>query len=131
MLRKTREGGAAAVEFALILPVLLMLVGGVIDFGNMYYNQILMSNAARDGARLIASNPATGGWSTTYIQTRISNSASPLSVNSAATSWNCGTSGATVTVTVTRTTPFKWTILGFLPALPTPTLTGKAVISCS
>jgi Flp pilus assembly protein TadG len=138
VLRKAREGGAAAVEFALILPVLLLLVGGVVDLGNMYYNQILMSNAARDGARLIASNPATGGWSSTYIQTRIANSASPVGVSSSAVitstgtaKWDCGTSGTSITITVTRANAFQWTILGFLPGLPTPTLTGKAVISCS
>ncbi len=132
MLRKAREGGAAAVEFALILPVLLLLVGGVIDFGNLYYNQILLSNAARDGARLVAANQSTTtGWSASYIQNRISDSASPIGVGSTATVWACATSGTSVTVTVTRTTPFAWTVLGFVPAIPTPTPRGTATILCS
>ena len=45
------EKGQALVEFALVLPVLLMLLCGIIDFGWLYYNQITLNNAAREGAR--------------------------------------------------------------------------------
>lgn len=45
------EKGQAMVEFALILPLLLTLLCGIIDFGWMYYNQITLNNAAREGAR--------------------------------------------------------------------------------
>lgn len=131
MPRKQRDRGAAAVEFALILPILLLLIGGIIDFGNLYYNQIIVSNAARDGARLVAANPvASPGWTSTTIQARITAAASPLPVSSSSTSWTCGATGTSATVTVTRT-GFQWTILGILPALPTPVPTGKATITCS
>ena len=39
------------VEFALVLPLLLALLCGIIDFGWLYYNQITLNNAAREGAR--------------------------------------------------------------------------------
>lgn len=45
------EKGQAMVEFALVLPVLLVLLCGIIDFGWLYYNQITLNNAAREGAR--------------------------------------------------------------------------------
>lgn len=45
------ERGQAMVEFALVLPVLLALLCGIIDFGWIYYNQITLNNAAREGAR--------------------------------------------------------------------------------
>ena len=45
------ERGQAMVEFALVLPVLLALLCGIIDFGWLYYNQITLNNAAREGAR--------------------------------------------------------------------------------
>ena len=45
------ERGQAMVEFALVLPVLLTLLCGIIDFGWIYYNQITLNNAAREGAR--------------------------------------------------------------------------------
>lgn len=46
-----RDRGAAAVEFALVLPVLVMLLLGIIDFGMVTNAQAIMGNAARDGAR--------------------------------------------------------------------------------
>jgi Flp pilus assembly protein TadG len=50
----SRDRGAAAVEFALLLPVLLLLVFGIIDFGRALNAQITLSEAAREGARLTA-----------------------------------------------------------------------------
>ena len=48
------DRGAAAVEFALLLPVLLLLVFGIIDFGRALNAQITLTQAAREGARLDA-----------------------------------------------------------------------------
>ena len=45
------EKGQAMVAFALVLPLLLALLCGIIDFGWLYYNQITLNNAAREGAR--------------------------------------------------------------------------------
>lgn len=47
----TRQRGAAAVEFALILPLLLFMVLGVIDYGVFFGQNISLQNAAREGAR--------------------------------------------------------------------------------
>lgn len=51
-----RDGGAAAVEMALVLPVLLFLLMGLIDFGRAYSAQIQVSQAAREGVRLASLN---------------------------------------------------------------------------
>lgn len=51
MRRLRSESGAAAVEFALILPVFLVLLLGIIEFGSAYNAQILLTNAAREAAR--------------------------------------------------------------------------------
>ena len=48
---RRKESGQALVEFALVLPILLALLCGIIDFGWIYYNQITLTNAAREGAR--------------------------------------------------------------------------------
>jgi Flp pilus assembly protein TadG len=50
------DRGAAAVEFALILPILLLLIFGIIDFGRALNAQITLTQAAREGARLVSLN---------------------------------------------------------------------------
>lgn len=47
-----QDRGAAAVEFALLLPLLLFLIFGIIDFGRALNAQITLTQAAREGARL-------------------------------------------------------------------------------
>lgn len=46
--------GQAAVEFALLLPVLLLILFGTIEFGRLFAASLVLGNAARDGARLAA-----------------------------------------------------------------------------
>jgi len=48
-LRNNR--GVAAVELAICLPVLILLVCGSIEFGLLFYNQQVITNASREGAR--------------------------------------------------------------------------------
>ena len=45
------QKGAAAVEFAIILPLLVMLLFGIIEFGIMLYDKAMITNASREGAR--------------------------------------------------------------------------------
>jgi Flp pilus assembly protein TadG len=45
------QQGVAAVEFAIILPILLLLVSGIIDFGHYWYIGHVLSDASREGAR--------------------------------------------------------------------------------
>ena len=47
-----REDGAAAVEFALLLPLLVLLLFGFIQFGTAFNTRIQATNAAREAARL-------------------------------------------------------------------------------
>jgi Flp pilus assembly protein TadG len=51
-----RERGAVAVEFAIIFPILLLLVFGIIDFGFGFHAWDASENAAREGARVGAVN---------------------------------------------------------------------------
>lgn len=55
-LRKDTRG-AVAVEFALILPILLMLVFGIFEFGMLFRADLTVSQAARSGARTAAALP--------------------------------------------------------------------------
>jgi Flp pilus assembly protein TadG len=57
MWRGSRERGAAAVEFALVLPLLLLLVLGGIDYGIYFSDSMALRDAARTGARTAALDP--------------------------------------------------------------------------
>jgi Flp pilus assembly protein TadG len=56
---KKHEAGQALAEFALILPVLMLIVMGLFDFGRAIYAYNAISNAAREGARLAIVNQST------------------------------------------------------------------------
>lgn len=70
LARSSDERGAAAVEFALILPLLILLVFGIVQFSLAYNRQQGLHAAAREGAR-IASLPQT---TQSEITTRVTSS---------------------------------------------------------
>lgn len=49
--RRRSEHGAAAVEFALVVLPLLLIIGGIVNFGVAFANQISLDNAVRQAAR--------------------------------------------------------------------------------
>jgi hypothetical protein len=48
------QRGQAMVEMALILPILLLIIFGTIEFGRIYASDLMINNAAREGARAAA-----------------------------------------------------------------------------
>lgn len=72
-LKAKKRRGAALVEFALILPFLIFLLLGIIEFGIVVMHQLTLEQAAREGSRIAAvRNP------TTDVIERITNSAATL-----------------------------------------------------
>jgi Flp pilus assembly protein TadG len=70
--RPASRQGQSIVEFAFVLPLLLLLTFGIIEFGFFVYNKQIITNAAREGARvgIIATQPrvpASGADSITAI----------------------------------------------------------------
>jgi len=72
--RKAPERGSVVVEFALVVPVLLLIVFGIIDFGRALNAQIALTGAAREGVRLAAL-----GYPDAAIQARVAAAAPDLS----------------------------------------------------
>ena len=124
-LRQTQvDRGAAAVEFALVLPLLLLLVLGMIEFSRVYNVQISLSNAAREGARTMAIHNDTA-------RAKTAASLAAPSVNPAVTTGDvtvspadCAT-GSAVTVTIDYEVDLLTGYFGV--KLP---LTGKGVMQC-
>jgi len=57
---REREKGAALVEFALSLPLLLVVIAGIVDFAFLFQRYEVVTNAAREGAR-IGTTPVYAG----------------------------------------------------------------------
>lgn len=49
--KRDSEKGASGVEFALVLPILILLLFGIIEGGVLFYNKQVITNASREGAR--------------------------------------------------------------------------------
>jgi Flp pilus assembly protein TadG len=62
--RSRRSRGQALVEFALVLPVFLLILFGIIDAGRLIYTYNTIANAARDGARVAIVNQTVNGTNT-------------------------------------------------------------------
>jgi len=103
-MRKLNERGAVAAEFALLLPVLLTILFGIIEFGMIMYGRELVTNATREGARAgITQGPPklTAGAITTISNNYLLNTGiNPANVTFTATGAG-GANPATLTVHAT------------------------------
>ena len=130
LLHHRDERGAAAVEFAMILPLLLLLVFGIVQFSLAYNRQQGLHAAAREGAR-IASLPST---TQTEINTRVNSalsgipfSATPtITITPNVTKPCANRSGATVVVQVHGVTQLDIPLWGNQSL----TLTGRGEFRC-
>lgn len=52
-----KSSGQAVVEMVLILPILLLLVVGALEFGRLFFTKIVVTNAAREGAYYLSLHP--------------------------------------------------------------------------
>ena len=57
VFRQAREKGQGLLEFALVVPVLLLIALGLLDLGRAFFAAIVISNASREGARYLTLHP--------------------------------------------------------------------------
>lgn len=116
-------------EFAIILPVLLLLVAGIVDFGRAFFTEIQLANAAREGARAAV----VSTLSAADIKTRAQASAPGLTLTYPVLQ-QCPSGDGNATIQVQ--TAFNYIILG--PAMSVVggsastggNLSSKAVMKC-
>ena len=118
------ERGAELIEFALVLPLVLILLMGIFDFGLAFQRYEVITNAAREGARLAS---LAANYSDADIQARVDaycdaanlpNGGCPGATVNRNVAINVGTGtpqmGISVTVTYTHNFGFLGPILGLI-----------------
>ena len=121
-MRASRERGAAAVEFALVLPLLITVLLGIVEGGTRYAQQSQVNHWAFLAARDLSIDPSTSA--TSVVNTLKGSDPTTYTVVTTP-STKCATAGATqvnVTVTAIRTSPTR--------LFPTYKLTGRGVARC-
>jgi len=115
--------GVAAVEFAIVLPLLVVVLLGMTDFGRFSHSTIAIANAARSGAAYASMNPfnsaTQAAWNagvTQAVQDELSQSSAFDTSKLTITVTNTVESGGLRRVSVQVTYPFKTVINStFLP----------------
>lgn len=100
--RQKNRRGAAAVEFAMVAPIFILLVFGMIEYGRMVMVQQILTNASREAARI----GVLDGSTTAQVTTAATNYLTGASVSGATVAVtpsppSSATYGTPVTVTIT------------------------------
>ncbi len=111
--RRSRTRGQSLVEFALVIPLFLLILSGIMDFGFLLYSRMTVINAAREGARVATTMTEDAGTIPSAVSSQVSAAAGGLTVNTTSCrvpkgSTSCSGFGGTeagdsVRVTVTYT----------------------------
>lgn len=115
------ERGNTIVEMALVLPILVLLVFGVVEFGRAYNAQATLTHAAREGVRVLA---LTGDPGAATAAAR--NAAGMLDTGSLSVATDPCDPGEPTKVQLTYPFSYEVPLLG----ASTVTLTGTGVMRC-
>jgi Flp pilus assembly protein TadG len=111
--------GQSLVEFALVVPLLLLLVIGIAEFGRAWMTKNILTGAAREAVRLLAVPPPDGGPTAAYNRAVAVLASAGITADNVSVVDTPGTFGP-VTVTVNYTFPLA--VAGFIPGLNNATL---------
>lgn len=130
-----KDHGAVAVEFALVLPVFILLVFGIVEFGRAFNIQVSLSEAARESARYAAIHASEAGFNVSAAQNAGVAAAPtvPLVASDVVISYSSG-SGCAINTNVISTVKYSTGFLtGFeklIGAAQPFTLKGVGVMRC-
>lgn len=133
MKSTTNERGAAAVEMAIVLPLLLLILVGIMEFGRAYNVQVSLTQAAREGARYAAVHYNDGGLNVSGAALAAAPALNGLGVTVSDNAASCAP-GSNVKVTTSVSLP---SMSGFLdsgffgaPGIFPLNMTGVGVMRC-
>ncbi|NHW45480.1 pilus assembly protein [Paenarthrobacter sp. MSM-2-10-13] len=126
------QSGAVAVEFALVLPIFLVLVLGIFEFGRAFNIQISLSEAAREAARYAAIHQSDSTYTVGDAQAAGVAAAPSVDLDPgdiAITS--TGTTPCNVEVNISYSTPWMTGFPGLVPGMPAElNISGTGVMRC-
>jgi hypothetical protein len=67
---KSRDQGQGLLEFALIVPIMFVVLIGIFDLGRLYFASISLTSAAREGARYLSVYPDDISSTPSFVNTR-------------------------------------------------------------
>jgi len=108
------EKGQNLVEFALVVPLLLLLVIGIAEFGRAWMTQNILTGAGREAVRLLAVPPPYGGPTAAYNRAVAVLASAGITADNVLVVDTPGTFGP---VTVTVNYSFPLAVAGFIPGL--------------
>jgi len=106
------RGGAAAVEFAFILPILLLLFSGIVQFGSIMFLENHMTNVARETSRRIAVGELSQAEAASSAQQALVNWGVTYQVSIAATDAGDGNEDITVAISLPMSEAALMDVLG-------------------
>ena len=122
--RRTRESGNAVIEFALILPLLLLIVFGITELGRALMTVNVLTAAAREGARVAS----VAGADSAAVVTRVMEVLNAARVTPAADGITITGPDANKAITVTVETDFEILSAKILPVQGIIRLRGSTVM---
>jgi len=114
--RRNRQGGGAAVEFAIVLPLFCAVLFGTIDYGWYFFQKFTLASAIRDGVRTgvtVAENSTPDSYSTAVTAAKVILDAGALPSTSVTFTGSYGSANPTRTLTVAGSYTFK-PLVGFV-----------------
>jgi len=123
-LQERLRRGAAAVEFAVMLPFLLFVFIATVDFCRVFYYSLTVSNCARNGA-IYGSADAAHALNTSGIVTACKSDAGNL--NQQQLGVTCSTDSASNPSRVDVTVTYPFTTIAQYPAVPRETILTRTI----
>jgi Flp pilus assembly protein TadG len=131
-IRRRGERGAALIEAAITVPIILLISVGIFEFGRAYQTQQVLTNAAREGARLAVLEGPTDAEVRARVNSYLTGGGlTALADGNIDVNRTLPFNGSSTASQVTITYPFQFMVLNPVVRLVVPTSTTGSDIPMS
>ena len=126
---KNNERGAALIETAITIPIILLIAVGIFEFGRAYQTWQVLTNAAREGARVAILTEKTDGDVQSTVKNYMTNGGLPKAAAAAIVIDRNVPMGVNTASKVTISYPFNFMVLNPIVKMVTPSSTTGAPLT--